>query len=902
MGRIAGAASYFQYWAKTRRGDEPGASCHLLPFHNLDVAAVGRELLSLDRPLAHQLAHRLGLPSAQVRDLLVFALGLHDMGKFARAFQGLAEPGNAALVPHAARYVYTVRHDQLGAMLWNEHWIGWMCDGTLGLPDVSRDRPVRRSLASTLSILMAPIFGHHGQPVNTGGAPLTTFFASDDTADDIEAAQTFVTDWASLVAPEWPLERLIDRDFQHALRALSWTIAGWAVLSDWLGSNQMFFPYHDTPIALRDYWRETALPQARAVIEATGVAATPRPVSYDGLAAWFGGADITPTPLQAQAENQSLGEGPQLFILEDVTGAGKTEAACILGQRLLAAGRGEGLYFALPTMATSNAMYARLGDLHRRFFTSASNPSFVLAHGARELNEDYVATIDRVQPADRDYAEDEPTASAQCNRWLADSRKKALLADVGVGTIDQVLLGVLPFKHQSLRLYGLARKVLVVDEVHAYDIYMQKVLEQLLAHHARQGGSVILLTATLPLRMREELVAAWQQGGDMPATPVQCRDFPLLTQVGAQGVAELPVATRASVARAVAVDWIALERDAIEVVLAAVDRGECVVWVRNTVDDAIRAFEAVRARHPDRQRCLLFHSRFVMADRQRLEDTVIARFGKTSPPADRAGQVLVATQVFQESLDCDADSMVSDIAPIDLLIQRAGRLQRHARGERRPPRLTVLAPEWSAAPDRDWLQRVLPGTQAVYRDASLCWLTQRVLREAGAIRMPEEARQLVESVYGDTAEDDLPEGLADAHWEQEGAERGAASLANYAVLDMAEGYRYDPTKWQDEQEVGTRLADEPTRNVVLLRRSEDGALALWVDTPEQHAAMLSQIRLRESQAQKLMELPSADTQCWEAMQETHRGLRYATPWVVGIDPVFSYSEDFGLVQKSPRAD
>src|SRR5699024_7710490 len=118
---------------------------------------------------------------------------------------------------------------------------------------------------------------------------------------------------------------------------------------------------------------------------------------------------------------------------------------------------------------------------------------------------------------------------------------------------------------------------------------------------------------------------------------------------------------------------------------------------------------------------------------------VIERFGKKSTSERRTGQVLVATQVFQESLDCDTDTMISDLAPIDLLIQRTGRLQRHERGDRRPPQLTVLAPEWSDKPDRDWLRRVLPGTQAVYSDPALCWLTQQVLRQRGAIYLPDDA-------------------------------------------------------------------------------------------------------------------------------------------------------------------
>lgn len=888
-------SDYYRYWAKARPGDGREASCHLLPYHNLDVAAVGWHLLSPQRPLSVELAQRLAIPANQLRQCLVFMLGLHDIGKFARSFQGLAQPPGANLVPPVPRYEYTVRHDQLGAMVWAENWAGWLRDGVLAMAADVQDRGTRKGLKQTLPIFAEPIFGHHGQPVASSAAlPLSAYFASDEAADDIQATGAFIADWSAVIAPDWPVQRFTDPEFQQTLRALSWTIAGWAVLSDWLGSNQAYFGYCDQPVPLQEYWQETALPQARSVLADTGMDDSPRPVAYTGLSDWFDSDDIVPTPLQNRAEEQALGNGPQMFILEDVTGAGKTEAACILAQRLLAAGQGDGLFFALPTMATSNAMYARLGQLHSRFFDVDSNPSFVLAHGARQLNDDFAASLGFQQPSDQDYADDEPSASTQYNRWLADSRKKALLADVGVGTIDQVLMGVLPFKHQSLRLYGMARKILVIDEVHAYDIYMQTLLERVLAHHARQGGSVIMLTATLPQRMRRALVAAWQDGGGMPPEQPQQTDFPLFTHVTDDGVDEVPVATRQAVARSVAIDWIDDESKAVEQALDAVDRGECVVWVRNTVDDAIRVFENIQSHHPDPDRCLLFHSRFTMADRQRLEAAVISRFGKESAPADRAGQVLIATQVFQESLDCDADTMISDLAPIDLLIQRAGRLQRHDRGQRRQPRLTVLAPDWTDAPDKDWLRRPLPGTQAVYRDTALCWLTQRVLRDNNRICMPDDARRLVESVYGEQAEDDLPDGLQETHFENEGEQRGNVAMAGFNALELTDGYCYDNYQWQDEQDVGTRLTDEPTRQVVLLRRSEGSGLTLWLDPSIRHAAMLSQVRLRQSQTEKLTPLSSVDEPAWTALQEQFKGLRFATPWVVGDDQCCDYSETLGV--------
>lgn len=887
--------SCHRYAGKAMPGS-PEDDCHLLAWHSLDVAAVGWHLLAPERALTKQLAARLDIEPEPLRRLLVFLLGLHDLGKFSRAFQEVLKLSLDDMASPQGK-PYKQRHDRLGVLLWDERWNTWRKDGVLRWPEAST--ATKRKLLTPMDHLMAPFFGHHGHPVATGQLMFADFFVDDGQLDDATAAGDFVALWAALIEPHWPVGKLLDEEWVTRFKTLSWTIAGWATLSDWLGSHRGYFPYCQQAMALADYWPR-ALEQAEAVLDATGFARPPEPVPYAGLAQWFSGK-VTPTPLQQEAENIPLDGGPQLFILEDVTGAGKTEAACILTQRLLAAGHGEGLYFALPTMATSNAMYSRLGDLHHRFYSAASRPSLVLAHGARELNADFERSVMPSQPENDNYAATEASASTQCNRWLADSNKKALLADVGVGTIDQALMGVLPFRHQSLRLLGLARKVLIVDEVHAFDHYMQTLLHQLLAHHARQGGSAILLTATLPHAMREALTAAWRHGLSVEPCLLEAHDYPLLTHCGKGATHEVPVKARPEVARRVAVDWLESEDEAIERVLAAVAAGECIVWVRNTVDDAIRAYQTLYERHPCPARCLLFHARFAMVDRQRIESEVIRRFGKKSTPSIRRGQVLVTTQVFQESLDCDADRMISDIAPIDLLIQRAGRLQRHQRGERPVPVLQVLAPAWSDTPGADWLSQAHRGTQAVYKDTSLIWLTQRVLREHGAITMPAGARTLIEGVYA-ASTDDLPEAFDLAHFERTGMDKQAISMATHNALSLEDGYHldgdFDP--WQEERETGTRLSDEQSVEVVLLKRRGD-ELVLWVED-HRHADRLSRCRLRVSQVKKLAQLPGNDTQQWEALLQRHCGLRFVQPWLPEEDDTCGYDTQWGVSfeKENPR--
>ena len=203
--------------------------------------------------------------------------------------------------------------------------------------------------------------------------------------------------------------------------------------------------------------------------------------------------------------------GPCLAFLEDLTGSGKTEAALILAQRLIAHGKASGVYWALPTQATANALYQRLSRSYRRLFADGDTiPSLALAHASTDLQKDYQASIfkegltEAAGHTELDYgSDDENTASAQCAEWLATDRRRSLLADIGVGTVDQALLAALPVKFQSLRLAALSDRVLVVDEAHSYDAYTTRLLKQLLAFHAALGGSAIVLSATLTSKTKK---------------------------------------------------------------------------------------------------------------------------------------------------------------------------------------------------------------------------------------------------------------------------------------------------------------------------------------------------------------------------------------------------------------
>ncbi|CDG34519.1 CRISPR-associated helicase Cas3, protein [Parasaccharibacter apium] len=732
---------------------------HPAIYHMLDVAAVAEQLLA-ESPW----------PSALKQAFIALA-GLHDLGKFSETFRGMLREGAYQPFTHwELTEILLLTEDD-----WLAEWLG-------GTEDVRE-------------VLYAAVAGHHGRPPQTNLQRRELRKCLRAVGDGHEAAQRLLEIFRQL----WP-EASLDSLDEEAATSFSWWLPGFCTAADWIGSNTTWFSPKELELEPEAYLKEARAIAQKAVKEA----------GLSGTTAREGELfDFALRPLQEACVSLTLPEGPALVVLEAETGVGKTEAALILVQRMILAGKGRGLFFALPTMATADAMFGRARRVMETMFT---NPSLTLAHGRAGLS---VPFRDLVNEGSRTGKSDDQSGVTSAE-WLASDNRRALLADVGIGTIDQALLSVLPVRFQTLRHYGLASKILVVDEVHEMgEPYIAEELVALLQMHRAMGGSAILLTATLPLKLRARLLETY--GGIS-----ESHAYPAITVAGGETVTQFDDDARPQKGP-VMVERLSTMDEAVRYIAQSAAGGAACVWVRNAVDDAIAAVDALRA---EGVQAHLLHARFALCDRKKLEQEVLDRVGRNG--TGRKGFVLVATQIVEASLDLDFDVMVSDLAPIGSLIQRVGRLWRHMDvrpATQRPvpaPVLKVLSPDPAEVQDDRWLQKVLERGAWVYSLPDM-WRTASVLFKAGQIRTLDGLRSLIEAVHGDEVEN-LPSVLDGAEAEGCGKAMAARHRALQNLATIEDGYRKGGCG-ADDTTYPTRLGDE-TRILALARQTDHG-LVPW---------------------------------------------------------------------------
>jgi len=532
------------------------------------------------------------------------------------------------------------------------------------------------------------------------------------------------------------------------------------MLADWLGSHSYWFPVRQ--VSLDERLRHDQQIVSR-LLRAIGIDVSDlRPILASGPRDFEGRFGFPPYPLQAAVDSlDPEDERTCLVIAESETGSGKTEAALNWFFKLFAKGKVDGLYFALPTRVAARELYGRvLREVEKWFPDPDARPVTVLAVPG-------YAQVDGLPPA-RLLPEDEAANRWQDDKdlqyrercWAAELPKRFLAATVAVGTIDQALLSSVQTAHAHLRSVCLDRSLLVVDEVHASDLYMSRLLGGLLDHHLAVGGRAMLLSATLGARARHGYVHRRVKRENLPElADAQALPYPALTLADGvtRAAGSLPSKTKQVHFEPVP-DAFTPESLAERVVSALAD-GARVLVVLNTVNRAIsllRAFESLPVVDGD----WLFkctgvicphHGRFAPADREVLDRAVSERLGRNSPSGPL---LLIGTQTLEQSLDIDADLLITDLAPADVLLQRVGRLHRHERS--RPAgyeqaRCLVLVPEEGLDTALDARGNVSGrymriGYGSVYEDLRMLELTRRMLTERPQVSIPQDNRCLVEAV------------------------------------------------------------------------------------------------------------------------------------------------------------
>ncbi|WP_312987419.1 CRISPR-associated helicase Cas3' [Crossiella cryophila] len=723
-------AKLLAVWAKSVR-DEHGALTHWLPLHQHldDTGAVARRLLEswVPRQVLDTVARDVRGDLDEVRVLLEWLTRVHDVGKASPAFAvqvpALADrmrgSGLSAspLLAHD-RQRSAVTHALVGHVAVRE----WLA-GRHGLP--------RRGLAAQLAVIVG---SHHGVPPEERQLQLVR--------QRPELAGTGV--WKR--AREHFLERAdatIDwarwRDVQLSLPSQV-LLTGLVIVADWIASNTDLFPLlaahepprpMDTAARLEHAWQQLDLPGPWSA-ELPGVDAE---VLFGQR---FAHPNARARPVQVAAvELARRQERPGLLIIEAPMGNGKTEAALLAAEVLAARSGAGGCFVALPTQATTDAMFSRVHTWLEHLPRPGGEVSVTLAHGKASLNEEFAGLVRAGYFASVD--EEQDSGAIVAHQWLR-GRKKGVLASFVVGTIDQILFAGLKSKHLMLRHLGLAGKVVIIDEVHAYDVFMSQYLLRVLEWLGAYRVPVVLLSATLPAARRAQLLASYD-GQANPAVAAEL-GYPVLVSSGGLAPVTVPAGGEDST---VVLNHLADDLDTLVAYLRVrLAQGGCAVVVRNTVTRVQETAQRLEEEFGAGQ-VTINHSRFLACDRARIDQSLLRQFG---PRGQRPGlHIVVASQVVEQSLDVDFDLMVTDLAPMDLVLQRLGRLHRHLRDRPDPLRQARCAlvgvGDWDAAP-----VQAVAGSRRVYGDHTLLRAAALLAGRAEVV-LPRDISPLVQQAYGE---------------------------------------------------------------------------------------------------------------------------------------------------------
>ena len=806
-------------WGKLSRNKSAQAvNEHSLLDHMTDVAACFlalAECVAIRRNLEQSAGRHLDTVDLQRLAVLVF---LHDVGKANSGFQSRRwqpperPPGDWPTTPFGhgpegweliAGRVPNAEHFAAGLPI--AEIVAW------------GDEAVCELLQASIS--------HHGRPLGENHAQQTALIwkpVLDKSGAVLYDPATILASMDDRLRQSYPLAFVgCDRPLPDK-PAFVHLFAGLVQLADWLGSDtrEGFFPYTVSGENRIQSAPERAIYAVRSIgldVNTWRNELCNQPPVFNNA---FSVAEAR--PMQLAAADLSLGN---IVVLEAETGSGKTEAALWRFVQLFQAGEVDSLYFALPTRTAASQLYKRVFDFVTRLWP-LNAPVVVRALPGYEAADDQIKIS---LPDFKVLWPDRPADEVAHQRWVAESPKRFLAATIAVGTIDQALLGALKVRHAHMRHALLARSLLVVDEVHASDAYMTVLLEKLLQAHLKTGGQAMLLSATLGSTARSRyLNIGHQKKLIQPSLTDACAvPYPAVSSRNASGI-QLQQAARNPQHKTV--HWATEDamddpmRIATRAALAAA-QGARILVVRNTVPAAVATLKALEQLALAQGGDWLFkvngvstvhHSRYSRQDRPLLDKEVEAQLGKQRQ--DFKGRVIIGTQTLEQSLDIDADLLITDLCPMDVLLQRIGRLHRHVRpDEERPegfrqPRAWILTPAGNDLTPmlkraRNGLGRFHDGG-GVYPDLRMIEATKRLIEAQPSRQIPADNRVLVEHATHTDALQAIEKKLG-ADWQKlgqaiEGDTSARRGLGHLHTLPYDDAFS-DVTFPDSDQKIATRL-------------------------------------------------------------------------------------------------
>lgn len=822
------SASWPGFWGKWSQD-----SWLPLEAHCLDVALCFRRLIELPRMHKAMEAAADTRIKAVHRDRLAVLAMMHDLGKANRGFQRKVLQPNTTKVGHT-REIFGIFTDEklvaaFAQALSLQTIAQWFDDGEKGL-----QRFLIASWSHHGDLLDADALGMEAHNRNWRG-----LWQGDEEIRPFDGI-VHVAAWAKRAFPGALAPHATPLPAEQP--PLQHLFAGLVMLADWLGSSQHHFPVRTETCGAR---RRHGTQAADRLVTDVGLNACPFRRHATVKSRFEERFGFEPRSLQLAVEMQGFAE--RLWILEAETGSGKTETALHRFFSLFAAGEVDGLFFALPTRVAARNLYARVRTYVARLFPEDERPPVLLAVPG-------YAQLDGMDLPDfhgnRFFDE-----GVHDRFWAAEQPKRFLAATIAVGTVDQALLGVIKTRHAHLRLGLLARHLLVVDEVHASDAYMTALLQHLLRWHVGAlQGHALLLSATLGAQARTAFMQTVKPNLQaLPLNRAASLPYPMLwrntqahpipsEQKRCVRISLLPIAHEERIPKwencRAEMDATRLRRmdretetqggwhvgPLLDAVAPALDAGARVLVVLNTVARAnafVRVAERVglaKMLFAVNGVCCPHHGRFAAEDRLLLDHAVGDRFGGNAP---KGACLLVGTQTLEQSLDIDADFLITDLSPADVLLQRLGRLHRHARTDRpkgyEHPRAYVLVPEGeapllSALDESGRIDRRLLGWGfgSVYEDLRGLEQTRRLIRDEGNVCTPDDARRWVEAATHPDALASL--GAEDARWAVHGQSLGGVRAAWMIAADLATidwSKPIDEAHWRESGEkVRVRLGVE----------------------------------------------------------------------------------------------